>query len=150
MKRRLPYEDCAERLSGYKRRVPIGRYLLNKRHCHTEEMTKRFRYTDLLQSEAVGHLRRVEEEEIPYLVISEMPITKAERSPECFYFMFREWGIDVRIWAATDIQRIYRGWSVRRQQQQQRQTGYGYWGAADERLNVIIPLVGLHPGTFIK
>ena len=138
MKRVRPYEDYPERLSGYKRREPVGRFLLNKRHCDTEELTKRFRRTDLVA---------VADEEVPYLVISEMPITKAERSPECFYFMFREWGVDIRIWAATDIQRIYKGWLVRKQQQQKRGR---HCGAADERLNVIIPLVGLHPGTFIK
>lgn len=148
LKRGRPYEDAAERLSGYKRRISLGRFLLNKRHCETEELTKRFRRTDLVA--VVPSQLQPAEEEAPYLVISELPINRAERSPECFYFMFREWGVDVRIWAATDIQRIYRGWWVRRQQQQQQQRRNGYWGAADDRLNDIIPLVGLHPGTFIK
>jgi len=145
LKRVRPYEDYPERLSGYKRREPVGRYLLNKRYCDTEELTKRFRRTDLVSATATATATApVIDEEAPYLVISEMPITKAERSPECFYFMFREWGVDIRIWAATDIQRIYKGWLVRRRKLR------GHFGAADERLNVIIPLIGLHPGTFIK
>jgi hypothetical protein len=144
LKRGWAYEDYPERLSGYKRRVPIDRYLVNKRQCETEELTKRLRLTDLVAATATA-TAHVIDEEVPYLVISEMPITKAERSPECFYFMFREWGVDIRIWAATDIQRIYKGWLVRRRKR------HGcHCGPADDRLNVIMPPVGLHPGTFIK
>jgi hypothetical protein len=50
----------------------------------------------------------------PRLIVTELPLPAAARSCESFYLMFKTWDVDMRIWAATDIQRIYRGWLTRR------------------------------------
>lgn len=68
-----------------------------------DDLVKRFRSSAVVTDDS------------PYLVVTELPVpTAAARSQESFYLMFRTWDVDIRIWAATDIQRIYRGWVRRR------------------------------------
>jgi hypothetical protein len=69
------------------------------------DIVKRLRNTIIEESE----------NDTPHLVITDIPdITRLSRSHECSYYTFNMWDIDIRVWAATDIQRIYRGWLVRK------------------------------------
>ena len=80
------------------------------------------RRREILGNDNVDRVKRLRstiiekrEDDTPHLVITEIPdITRLSRSHECTYYAFVMWDIDIRIWAATDIQRIYRGWLVRK------------------------------------
>ena len=55
-------------------------------------------------------------DETPYLTIREIetvPLVK-RRSQESIYLSFSMWDVDYRQWAASDIQRIYKGYVARK------------------------------------
>jgi len=107
LKRQRPHEET---LSRHKRMVIFADHVRAKRrrdYAETEELSKRFCSVASLTDDS------------PYLSITELPVhITADRatssSNESFYLMFKTWDVDMRIWAATDIQRIYRGWVLRR------------------------------------
>jgi len=80
------------------------------------------RRREILGNDNVDRVKRLRstiieksEDDTPHLVITDIPdITRLSRSHECSYYAFVMWDIDIRIWAATDIQRIYRGWLARK------------------------------------